>query len=240
MATMIVEGMLADIDGVRPGQVRIEDGTIVAVGRWSRDVHARLPGPLSGFCGHGGCSHPRPRGCVGPREAQGDVRHGGGRGGPRRRRSRCRHAQQSRRSGRRRQLRGQAGPGRRRRPGRGLHALRRHRPRDAAAESARAVQGLHGPQRRRPLLPQPRRPRPHGGGLPRLRGQFPLRGPRPAGTAPRGSDARGTPSAGVRTERHTLRTADGGKVWPDGEALPLLGGRGAAADPGRRGHGGCR
>ncbi len=32
MATMIVEGMLADIDGVRPGQVRIEDGTIVAVG----------------------------------------------------------------------------------------------------------------------------------------------------------------------------------------------------------------
>jgi dihydroorotase len=32
MATIIVEGMLADIDGVRFGQVRIEDGTIVAVG----------------------------------------------------------------------------------------------------------------------------------------------------------------------------------------------------------------
>jgi dihydroorotase len=32
MQTLIVEGMLADIDGVRPGQVRIEGGTIVAVG----------------------------------------------------------------------------------------------------------------------------------------------------------------------------------------------------------------
>jgi dihydroorotase len=33
MHTVIVEGTLADIDGVRPGQVRIEDGTIVAVGQ---------------------------------------------------------------------------------------------------------------------------------------------------------------------------------------------------------------
>lgn len=32
MKTLIVEGRLADIDGVRHGQVRIEDGTIVAVG----------------------------------------------------------------------------------------------------------------------------------------------------------------------------------------------------------------
>jgi dihydroorotase len=32
MNTAIVEGPLADIDGVRPGQVRIEQGTIVAVG----------------------------------------------------------------------------------------------------------------------------------------------------------------------------------------------------------------
>src|SRR5271156_3696799 len=30
---MIVEGILADVDGVRPGQVRIEDGVIAAVGR---------------------------------------------------------------------------------------------------------------------------------------------------------------------------------------------------------------
>ena len=28
----IVEGRLADIDGVRPGQILIEDGTITAVG----------------------------------------------------------------------------------------------------------------------------------------------------------------------------------------------------------------
>jgi dihydroorotase len=33
MASVIVEGLLADVDGVRPGQVRIEDGLIVAVGR---------------------------------------------------------------------------------------------------------------------------------------------------------------------------------------------------------------
>src|ERR1700733_3904350 len=32
MATVIVEGTLADIDGVRPGQVRIEDGLIAEVG----------------------------------------------------------------------------------------------------------------------------------------------------------------------------------------------------------------
>jgi dihydroorotase len=32
MARVIVEGTLADIDGVRPGQVCIEDGTIVAIG----------------------------------------------------------------------------------------------------------------------------------------------------------------------------------------------------------------
>jgi dihydroorotase len=32
MESVIVEGMLADIDGVRPGQVRIEDGRIAAVG----------------------------------------------------------------------------------------------------------------------------------------------------------------------------------------------------------------
>jgi dihydroorotase len=32
MQTLIVEGVLADLDGVRPGQVRIERGTIVAVG----------------------------------------------------------------------------------------------------------------------------------------------------------------------------------------------------------------
>src|SRR5437763_6616431 len=32
MNTVIVQGLLADIDGVRPGQVRIENGTIVAVG----------------------------------------------------------------------------------------------------------------------------------------------------------------------------------------------------------------
>jgi dihydroorotase len=33
MASVIVEGVLADIDGARPGQVRIEDGVIAAVGR---------------------------------------------------------------------------------------------------------------------------------------------------------------------------------------------------------------
>jgi dihydroorotase len=32
MHTLTVEGMLADVDGVRPGQVRIEDGVIAAVG----------------------------------------------------------------------------------------------------------------------------------------------------------------------------------------------------------------
>src|SRR5947209_5937671 len=32
MQTVIVEGILADIDGVRPGQVRIDDGAIAAVG----------------------------------------------------------------------------------------------------------------------------------------------------------------------------------------------------------------
>src|SRR5580692_4268923 len=32
MTTMIVQGRLADVDGVRPGQVRIEAGVIVAVG----------------------------------------------------------------------------------------------------------------------------------------------------------------------------------------------------------------
>src|SRR5206468_2156686 len=32
MNTVTVQGMLADIDGVRPGQVRIEQGIIVAVG----------------------------------------------------------------------------------------------------------------------------------------------------------------------------------------------------------------
>src|SRR6478672_3308580 len=32
MKPVIVEGMLADIDGVRAGQVLLEDGTIVAVG----------------------------------------------------------------------------------------------------------------------------------------------------------------------------------------------------------------
>src|SRR5205085_1751794 len=32
MTTVVVEGLLADIDGVRPGQVRIEDGVIAAVG----------------------------------------------------------------------------------------------------------------------------------------------------------------------------------------------------------------
>src|SRR5688572_17763866 len=32
MNPVVIEGRLADIDGVRPGQVRIEDGLIVAVG----------------------------------------------------------------------------------------------------------------------------------------------------------------------------------------------------------------
>jgi dihydroorotase len=32
MSRVIVEGTLADIDGVRPGQVLIENGTIAAVG----------------------------------------------------------------------------------------------------------------------------------------------------------------------------------------------------------------
>src|SRR3954463_3900554 len=32
MQTVVVEGRLADVDGVRQGQVRIEDGTLVAVG----------------------------------------------------------------------------------------------------------------------------------------------------------------------------------------------------------------
>src|SRR5947209_18008290 len=32
MRPVIVEGVLADVDGTRPGQVRIEDGTIAAVG----------------------------------------------------------------------------------------------------------------------------------------------------------------------------------------------------------------
>ena len=42
MRPTIVEGLLADIDGVRHGQVRIENGVIAAVGHRAWQAGSRL------------------------------------------------------------------------------------------------------------------------------------------------------------------------------------------------------
>ena len=87
---------------------------------------------------------------------------------------------------------------------------------------------------------QPGAARPDAGALPRPGGQLPLRGPGPAGAAQGRGDARDAPAARVRAERHPLRPGDDREVRPDRQAVPLLGRRGAAADPRRQGAAACR
>ena len=101
----VVEGLLADIDGVRHGQVLVENGIIAAVGPdLGRPDHVFGDDCLI-FAGMGDI-HIHAREDVSGRDMlQGNVRHRGRGRAARRRGPRRRHAEQSRRPDRRRQLR---------------------------------------------------------------------------------------------------------------------------------------
>ena len=200
MPPVIVEGMLADIDGVRHGQVAHRERRHRRRRAEPRQAGPRLRRRLPDLRRHGRHPHPCPRGRHRPGDAQGNLRD---RARPRR----CTAASSTSptcRTTRPPRSTTPATP-----PRNGCVAKQNLPvvftlyagigPGHAAADAQRSLQGVHGPERRRSVLPQPGRSSTET--LAHYRGQavsFHCEDPGPARTrtrAPRRTKRAGRPSA---------------------------------------------
>ena len=166
----IIEGTLADIDGVRHGQIAIENGVITAVGPNLGTPDARLRRRLPDLRRHGRHPHPRPRGRHRQGDAQGDLRQ------PRRPR-RCTAASSTSPTCRTtpppRSTTPATPPRKRCVQEQNLPVVftlyAGIGPGTQPLHARRALQGVHGPERRRAVLLVAGGTRPHAGALRRAR-----------------------------------------------------------------------
>ena len=239
MQPIIVEGILADIDGVRPGQVVIENGIIAAVGPNLGKAAACLRRRLPDLRRHGRHPHPCPRGrhrADNYKEtfatAAAAALHGGV----------VHVADMPNNPGgadRRRQLRrqGNAAAASRicRSSSRSTPASARARGRLSARFPTRRTWG-----RASATCSSPRW-RSSTGRWPAIAGRavsFHCEDPVLLEKHKGAADARSAPARRVRAERHALRPGDDREVSAHGQAVPLLRRRRTAADPRRQGDAG--